>query len=65
MTGVAIVGVDDAVAYHLRLVPLAVSVVPAPPTHRLTGVVTVGAEGVFTFTVTEALGLSQPMGYAE
>ena len=35
----------EAAVYHLRLVPVAVKVVPGPPTHKLMGLVTVGAEG--------------------
>ena len=42
----------EADVYHLRLVPVAVKVVPGPPTHKLIGLVTVGAAGKgFTFTV--------------
>ena len=35
----------EATVYHLRLVPVAVKVVPGPPTHKFTGLVTVGAVG--------------------
>ena len=42
----------EAAVYHLRLVPVAVKVVPGPPTHKFTGLVTVGAAGnALTFTV--------------
>ena len=42
----------EADVYHLRLIPVAVKVVPGPPTHKLIGLVTVGATGkAFTFTV--------------
>ena len=41
----------EADVYHLRLVPVAVKVVPGPPTHKFTGLVTAGADGrAFTFT---------------
>ena len=48
--------------YHLRFVPVAVRVAPGPPTHKLTGVVTVGAAGsAFTLTTIAALDVpSQP-----
>ena len=41
-----------ATVYHLRLLPVAVKVVPGPPTHKFIGLVTVGADGsALTFTV--------------
>jgi hypothetical protein len=42
----------EGTVYHLRLVPVAVKVAPGPPTHKFTGLVTVGAVGnAFMFTV--------------
>ena len=53
ITGAVANGVPpEATLYHLRLVPVAVKVVPGPPTHKLIRLVTVGAAGKgFTFTV--------------
>ena len=52
MAGAAAKGLPpEAAVYHFRLVPVAVKVVPGPPTHKFTGVVTVGTAGIVTFTV--------------
>ena len=46
MVGAAANGLPpEAEVYHLRLLPVAVKVVPGPPTHKFTGLVTVGADG--------------------
>ena len=46
MVGALAKGVPpDETVYHLRLVPVAVRVALGPPTHKFTGVVTVGAAG--------------------
>ena len=51
----------EATVYHLRLVPVAVKVAPGPPTHKFTGLVTVGADGsALTFTVIAERLPSQP-----
>ena len=57
---------DEAV-YHLRFVPVALSVALGPPTHKFTGVVTVGAAGsAFTFATIAALAVhSQPPDAAD
>ena len=48
-----------AVVYHSNPVPVAVSAVAVAPWQYVTGVVTVGADGVaVTFTTIDALGLS-------
>jgi hypothetical protein len=53
MAGAAAKGLPpEAAVYHFRLVPVAVKVVPGPPTHKFTGVITIGADGsALTFTV--------------
>ena len=53
MAGAAAKGLPpEAAVYHLRLVPVAVKVAAGPPTHKFTGLVTVGAAGsALTFTV--------------
>jgi hypothetical protein len=52
MAGAAAKGLPpEGTVYHLRLIPVAVKVVPGPPTHRFTGLITPGAAGALTFTV--------------